>query len=137
MSTAPRDGIISSADTRRSVGTTAINSTPEWARQYAAQLWACLAPGEPELAARLSREDSCTDHYADGMEACVFLSVVESAAFLEERSDDETAGRLISIGLSYIPESGRLASGIRYAIECVTDGAETRMPPEERVPEEI
>lgn len=84
------------------------------------ELWACLAPGEPELAARLAREDSCTDHYADGMEACVFLSVVESAAFLEERSDDETAGRLISLGLSYIPESGRLASGIRYAVECVT-----------------
>lgn len=83
------------------------------------ELWACLAPGDPELAVRLSREDACTDHYADGMEACVFLAAVESAAFNENVSDEATARRLISIGLGQIPENGRLAKGIRYAVECI------------------
>ena len=83
------------------------------------ELWACLAPGDPKLAVRLSREDACTDHYADGMEACVFLAAVESAAFNENVSDEATARRLISIGLGQIPENGRLAKGIRYAVECI------------------
>lgn len=83
------------------------------------ELWACLAPGDPELAVRLSREDACTDHYADGMEACVFLAAVESAAFNENVSDEATARRLISIGLGQIPKNGRLAKGIRYAVECI------------------
>lgn len=85
------------------------------------ELWACLAPGEPELAVRLSREDACTDHYDDGMEACVFLSAVESAAFGESVSDTDTARRLISKGLSFIPADGRLAQGIRFAVECIDE----------------
>lgn len=85
------------------------------------ELWACLAPGTPALAVRLSREDACTDHYADGMEACVFLSAVESAAFNESVSDIATARKLIDTGLSFIPESGRLASGIRFAAKCVEE----------------
>ena len=72
------------------------------------ELWACLAPGDPDLAVRLAREDACTDHYDDGVDACMFLTAVESAAFVE--SD---ARRLIRIGLSYIPQNGRLAQGIR------------------------
>ena len=31
------------------------------------ELWACLAPVDPELAVRLAREDACTDHCADGL----------------------------------------------------------------------
>ena len=83
------------------------------------ELWACLAPGNPALAVKLSREDACTDHYADGMEACVFLSAVESAAFCESVSNEETARRLIETGLSFIPENGRLYKGIRYAIDSI------------------
>lgn len=82
------------------------------------ELWACLAPGNPALAVRLSREDACTDHYADGMEACVFLAAIESAAFGETVSDENTARKLIAVGLSHIPEGGRLAKGIRYAAQC-------------------
>ena len=75
------------------------------------ELWACLAPGDPALAVRLAREDACTDHYGDGMEACVFLTAVESAAFTE--SD---ARKLIETGLAFIPPKGRLAQGIRDSI---------------------
>lgn len=78
------------------------------------ELWACLAPGNPELAVRLAREDACTDHYADGMEACVFLSAVESAAFAES---DMT--KLIETGLSYINPDGRLARGLRDSVRYI------------------
>ena len=85
------------------------------------ELWACLAPGDPALAVRLSREDACTDHYADGMEACIFLSAIESAAFNETRSDEATARTLISTGLSFIPENGRLARGVEFAKRCIDE----------------
>ncbi len=78
------------------------------------ELYACIAPGDPDLATRLSREDACTDHYADGMEACVFLAAVEAAAFV--KSD---ARELIELGLSYIDPNGRLAAGIRDAIKLI------------------
>jgi ADP-ribosylglycohydrolase len=85
------------------------------------ELWACLAPGSPALSVKLSREDACTDHYADGMEACMFLSAIESAAFSETVSDDQTARKLITVGLSFIPEDGRLAKGIRFAVQCIDE----------------
>lgn len=67
------------------------------------ELWACLAPGDPALAVRLSREDACNDHHGDGMDAVAFLTAVESAAFVE--SD---CHKLIEIGMSFIPKEGRL-----------------------------
>ena len=45
------------------------------------ELWAALAPNQPELAVRLCREDAVNDHYGDGVDACIFLTAVESAAF--------------------------------------------------------
>ena len=71
------------------------------------ELWACLAPGDPALAVRLAREDACTDHYADGLHASVFLTAVESAAFSE--SDMHT---LVHTGLRFLPENCRLARGL-------------------------
>jgi hypothetical protein len=48
------------------------------------ELWACLAPGDPALAAQMAREDACVDHADDGILAEVFLAAMESAAFCEE-----------------------------------------------------
>lgn len=67
------------------------------------ELWACLAPANPYLAAMLAREDACTDHTEDGVYAEMFLAAVESAAFVE--SDLK---KLINIGLEFIPEGNRL-----------------------------
>ena len=72
------------------------------------ELWACLAPGDPELAVRLAREDACTDHYEDGLHACLFLTAVESAAFTER-----DMRRLVETGLRFLPDSCRLARGLR------------------------
>lgn len=45
------------------------------------ELWACLAPGDPVLAAAYAYEDACTDHAGEGIWAEVFLAALESAAF--------------------------------------------------------
>ena len=40
------------------------------------ELWACLAPGNPELAVKFAREDACIDHSGDGIEAEVFFAAL-------------------------------------------------------------
>ena len=72
------------------------------------EIWACLAPGDPKLAAHFAREDSCCDHTGNGVHAAEFLATVESAAFLE--SDRDT---LLDTGLAAIPQDCQLAQGIR------------------------
>ena len=62
------------------------------------EIWACLAPGHPEIAVQYAFEDASVDHSADGLYAEIFCAAVQSAAFAE--SDINT---LIDIGLSYIP----------------------------------
>ena len=59
------------------------------------ELWACLAPGDPELAAYLTQQDASCDHTGEGLYAAVFLAVVQSMAFVE--SDPDT---LIAHGLA-------------------------------------
>lgn len=73
-----------------------------------AELWASLAPANPALAARLSREDACVDHFEDGVDGTAFVAAVESAAFVE--SDTE---KLIAIGLENIPTDSKMANAVR------------------------
>ena len=75
------------------------------------EIWACLAPGHPEIAAGLAFEDSTVDHAGEGVHAEVFCAAVESAAFVE--SDPR---RLIDIGLSYLPRECGVTKGVRAAI---------------------
>ena len=69
------------------------------------ELWAGLAPGDPALAVRLCREDALNDHFGDGVDACIFLTAIESAAFLESDRD-----RLIRTGLEFIRHNRRMTS---------------------------
>lgn len=71
------------------------------------ELWACLAPGNPELAAAYAYEDACVDHAGDGIYAEVFLAALESQAFTE--SD---INKLIQTGLALIPSSSALYQAI-------------------------
>jgi len=71
------------------------------------ELWACLAPGKPELAAAFAYEDACVDHDGNGIYAEQFLAAMESAAFVE--SD---INKLLDSGLQYIPADSRLAQAI-------------------------
>jgi len=71
------------------------------------ELWACLAPGNPELAAKFAREDASVDHGGDGIEAEVFFAALESAAF--ECSDLE---QLIVTGLEFTRKDSRIYESI-------------------------
>lgn len=74
------------------------------------EIWACMAPGTPALAARYMMRDSQIDHggNTEGTYAAVFIAAMESAAFVE--SD---ISRLIDIGLSYIPADCDVANVVR------------------------
>ncbi len=58
-----------------------------------------------------AREDAATDHFDDGVDACLFLTAVESYAFVE--SD---CRRLIEKGLSYITGNRRMTSAFTDTI---------------------
>ncbi len=76
------------------------------------EIWACLAPGEAELAAKYAYEDACVDHAGDGIYAEQFLAALESAAFVENDMN-----KLVDIGLSVIPVESRLAMAIKDTLK--------------------
>lgn len=92
------------------------NSNGAWIRT---EIWACLAPGAPEIATKYAYRDACIDHgvEGEGTIAAVFVAALESAAFVEK-----DIRKLIDIGLSYIPENSRFAKSIRKVIECYEEG---------------
>ncbi len=82
------------------------------------EIWACVAPGDPQLAASLAWMDSAMDHAGgEGTYGEMFWAAVESAAFVV--SDPHT---LIRIGLSMIPVWCRISRVIREAVWCYDNG---------------
>jgi ADP-ribosylglycohydrolase len=76
------------------------------------EIWACVTPGCPSMAARYAYEDAIIDHgNGEGTYAEVFCATLESAAFVE--SDIR---KLIDIGLSYIPADCAVAGAVKQAI---------------------
>ncbi|OFY63035.1 MAG: hypothetical protein A2Y71_16735, partial [Bacteroidetes bacterium RBG_13_42_15] len=90
-------------------------SNGAWIRS---EIWACLFPGNPMMAAEMAREDACVDHgMAEGTYAEIFTASIESAAFF--KSDRDT---LISFGLSMIPPDCRVANAVRTAVQNYKEG---------------
>ncbi len=82
------------------------------------EIWACIAPGCPSLAARYAYEDAVLDHgNGEGTYAEVFCAALESAAFVV---DDLRA--LIDIGLSYVPADCGVAGAVRCAVAAFEAG---------------
>jgi ADP-ribosylglycohydrolase len=81
------------------------------------EIWACLAAGDPALAARYAYEDACVDHAGDGVNAALFLASVQAAAFVEADPD-----RLLDIGLAAIPADSRLAAAVTDTRGWVAEG---------------
>jgi hypothetical protein len=67
------------------------------------ELWAYLAPCDPERAAGFAWCDAVCDHTGDGTWAEIFFAVVESAAFTESDRDC-----LIDQGLDFLPSASRV-----------------------------
>ncbi|XHR30941.1 MAG: ADP-ribosylglycohydrolase family protein [Chthoniobacteraceae bacterium] len=72
------------------------------------ELWACVAPGDPQRAAAFAWADAACDHAGDGIGAEVFFAAVESAAFVESNRD-----KLIDLGLSFLPANSRAKDAIQ------------------------
>ncbi len=85
------------------------NSNGAWIRS---EIWACLFPGEPDMAAQFAYMDACVDHCGDGIFAEMFTAALEAAAFIV--SDIK---QLIEIGLSKIPADCRIARSVKLACE--------------------
>ncbi|MBC7327857.1 ADP-ribosylglycohydrolase family protein [bacterium] len=82
------------------------------------EIWACVAPGDPQLAATLAWMDSCLDHAGgEGQYGEMFWAAVESAAFFIKDPDT-----LIQIGLSMIPTSSNIYRVIKEAVLCYKNG---------------
>lgn len=81
------------------------------------ELWACLAPGHPEIATKYAYEDGIVDHAEEGVYGEIFCAAMQSAAFVEM---DPWA--LISIGLSYIPTDCAVAKCVNEACSCYREG---------------
>ena len=83
-----------------------------------ADLWACLFPGNPQMAVKYAFEDAIVDHGdGEGVYAEVFIAALESAAFYET-----DIRRLIAIGLSYIPDTCAVSRVVRDAIKTYDEG---------------
>jgi ADP-ribosylglycohydrolase len=67
------------------------------------ELWACLAPGLPSVAAEYAYHDACTDHSGDGVWAEVFLAALEALCF---RMDD--LPEIIVRACTFIPVESRI-----------------------------
>lgn len=81
------------------------------------ELWACLAPGDPDTAGSYAYEDACFDHAGDGIQAAVFLARLQSAAFTEQ--DPRV---LIETALAGIEPGSGLASVVRDTVAWVDEG---------------
>lgn len=82
------------------------------------EIWACIAPGNPSIAAYYAYQDAILDHGdGEGVYGELFCAALESAAFVESNLPT-----LIEIGLSYIPENCGVSNAIREAVNCFRTG---------------
>lgn len=82
------------------------------------EIWACLSPADPQLAARMAWMDASLDHAGgEGRWGEMFWAGVESAAFVIK--DVKT---LINVGLSMIPISSNISRVIREVVYCHETG---------------
>jgi ADP-ribosylglycohydrolase len=82
------------------------------------EIWACVAPGLPRLAAQYAYQDAILDHGdGEGTYASIFIAALESAAFVI--SD---LRQLIDIGLSYIPKDCGIAKVVHTTTNAFDKG---------------
>jgi len=82
------------------------------------EIWACIAPGDPQLATSMAWKDSVIDHAGgEGMYGEMFWAAVESAAFVIKNPKT-----LIQIGLAMIPLHSMISRVVREALWCFENG---------------
>ena len=95
------------------------DSNGAWIRT---EVWACMAPGCPDIAAKYAMEDAKVDHGAgEGTYAAAFVAAMQAAAFVIP-----DLRKCIDIGLSKIPADSRMADSIRLVLDCYDAGKTSR-----------
>ena len=92
-----------------------LDSNGAWIRT---EIWASVAPGAPEQAARYAIEDAKVDHGAgEGTFAAAFVAALQSAAFVIG-----DLRKCIDIAFCAIPENCRMAQSIKLVLDCYDSG---------------
>lgn len=82
------------------------------------EIWACIAPGQPDVAAHYAWHDAVVDHaMGESVYGEMFNATMQSMAFF--CSDFKL---LVDFGLSVIPAECKTAQTIRLAMKCHADG---------------
>lgn len=84
------------------------------------EIWACVAPGDPALAAELSVKDGCMDHYGESIIAERYLAALEAMAFLWEGSIHD----LILAALDYVPAGSKYRKLVTDVVGWCDSGAD-------------
>ena len=91
------------------------HSNGAWIRT---EVWACMAPGCPDIAMKYARMDACVDHGdGEGTYAAMFVAAIEAAAFVIH-----DLRKLIDLGLSKIPADCHMARTIKVLLDCKDNG---------------
>ena len=83
-----------------------------------ADIWAMVAPGNPQAAAAFAWHDASIDHAEEGVWSAMFLAAVGSASFFLHEPLT-----LITIGLAMIPKTCRTARAVKTALAAAQKGA--------------
>lgn len=83
------------------------------------EIWACLAGGNPKLAAKYAAMDASLDHGQEGIDGEVFLSVLQTLV-LSGKSVTES----LEEALEYISTTTELSRAIKLPIRLFRDGVE-------------
>lgn len=95
-------------------------SNGAWIRS---EIWACLAPGHPNIAVKYAIMEGSIDHgVSEGTAAEIFTAALESMAFTE--SNIRT---LIETALTYIPEDCLVAKFVRMVMEEYDKGTDWKL----------
>ena len=85
------------------------HSNGAWIRS---EVWACLAPGFPNVAIKYAIMDSSIDHgMGEGVYAEIFTAALQSIAFTET-----DIRKIVETALTYIPETSRVAQCVRLVL---------------------
>ena len=83
------------------------------------EIWACISPGNPDLAAECAGKDGILDHSGNSVYAEQFLAGLEAAAFFESDLD-----KLVDAGLALVPADSRFAQLVRDVREWCRVGSD-------------
>lgn len=81
------------------------------------EIWACIAPGEPERAGWYAYLDAQVDHWDEGVYGEIFFSCLESLAF-----ENGNIKELLSGALEYLPACSKINNVVARACEYYDKG---------------